>query len=227
MALRAVRTRRDELSARGKRLPSRAGSSTAGRSSQRVERRQVSSESPIEGRIGPIIERERIRQGWTIDDLATRAGVSSGLVSQLERSIGNPSVKTLVALAGALEVPMGTFFVIDPSKVDTVVRASTRTRLVMREHGLTYELLVPDLRGDLSMLRIVLPPRFSNEERPFSHPGEECEFVLEGQLEAHIGDRVLALEEGDSFRFDSGIPHWFRTLKKRAVVISAQTPPSF
>lgn len=183
--------------------------------------------SPNDGHVGSVLARERDRRGWTIDQLASRSGVSAGLVSQLERSIGNPSLRTLTALAGAFEVPIGTFFVVDPLVRDSVVRAGARTRLVVAEQGLTYELLVPDLKGELCMLRIVLPAGFSNDQRPFSHPGEECEFVLEGRLEAHIGDRVLELEEGDSFRFNSVLPHWFRTFEHRVVVISAQTPPSF
>jgi mannose-6-phosphate isomerase-like protein (cupin superfamily) len=60
-----------------------------------------------------------------------------------------------------------------------------------------------------------------------AHIREEAELVLEGRLEAHIGEREFLLSPGDSIRFNCAIPHWFRTFNERAIVISAMTPPSF
>lgn len=177
--------------------------------------------------LGERIARERALRALTIEDLAHRSGISTGLMSQLERGIGNPSLGTMLGIARALGLPVGAFFDNDASVDDILVRPRTRKRLVLKDRGLTYEMLVPDLRGSISMLRIELPPHFSNEERPFAHPGEECEFVLDGAVEAHIGTRTLALAAGDSIRFASATLHWFRTGDEGAVVISAMTPPSF
>ena len=177
--------------------------------------------------VGRRIARERAVRGLSIEDLAQRARVSTGLLSQIERGIGNPSLSTLLGLAAALEVPLGSFFDGASPDSDMVVRPATRKRLVLGNQDLVYELLVPDLQGSLSMLRIELPPGFCNADKPFSHSGEEAELVLEGQLEAHIGERTFLLHAGDSIRFNCAIPHWFRTFQERAVVISAMTPPSF
>lgn len=179
------------------------------------------------GVIGPKIAEGRGRRGWSIEGLASRAGVASGLVSQLERGIGNPSLATLVAIASALEIPIGVFFEGTAQDDQLVVRRANRKHLVLNDRGMTYELLVPDLRGNLSMLYIELPPGFSNEEVPFSHPGEEAELVLGGQLEAHIGSGTYRLDAGDSIRFSCVLPHWFRTFDQPVVVVSAMTPPSF
>jgi mannose-6-phosphate isomerase-like protein (cupin superfamily) len=92
---------------------------------------------------------------------------------------------------------------------------------------MTYQLLVPNLQGALSMLYIELPPRFSNVDAPFSHHREEVVFVLSGSIEINIGDRARLLAPGDSIRFSSVIDHWYRTFDERVVVITAQTPPLF
>ena len=175
--------------------------------------------------IAATIGRERAARGLSIDQLAQRAGISTGLLSQLERGIGNPSLSTLHHLATALEIPIGSFFASEKSE-DIVVHPSTRKRLVLSD-SLTYELLVPDLGGALSMFHIELPPNFSNMDAPFRHAGEEVELVLEGRVEAHIGDRTVVLDAGDSIRFASSTPHWFRTFESRCVLVTAQTPPSF
>jgi transcriptional regulator with XRE-family HTH domain len=177
--------------------------------------------------IGERISRERAVRGLSIEELAQRAGVSTGLLSQIERGIGNPSLSSLVGLASALEVPLGSFFGGEPGESDIVVRAHRRKRLVLSDHNLVYELLVPDLRGRLSMLHIELPAGFSNQDKPFAHPGEECELVLAGHLEAHVGDRVFSLGPGDSIRFNCAISHWFQTFDEKVVIISSMTPPSF
>lgn len=200
------------------------GARRAGRRARRVN---PAATTDVVDLIGQRIARERALRGLSIEDLARRARISTGLLSQIERGIGNPSLGTLLGLAGALEIPMGAFFEGAPSESDMVVRPATRKRLAFGDQALVYELLVPDLQGSLSMLRIELPPAFSNEEKPFSHVGEEAELVLEGCLEAHVGERVILLNAGDSIRFNSGIPHWFRTFQERVIVVSAMTPPSF
>lgn len=177
--------------------------------------------------VGRRIVAERASRGLSIEELAQRAGVSTGLLSQIERGIGNPSLSTLRGLADALGLPLGAFFEAAVAESDWVVRPSTRKRLILSDRRLVYELLVPDMTRSLSMLWIELPPAFSNEEKPFSHAGEECELVLEGRVEAHIGDRVFLLEAGDSITFNSALPHWFRTFDEQVVIISAMTPPSF
>jgi transcriptional regulator with XRE-family HTH domain len=198
----------------------------APRSRQRAARSAQAANGLVDI-VGRRIARERAVRGLSIEDLADRAGISTGLLSQIERGIGNPSLSTLLGLAGALAVPLGSFFDGAPAESDMVVRPATRKRLELSNQHLVYELLVPDLQGSLSMLWIELPPSFDNADKPFSHVGEEAELVLEGKVEAHIGEREFLLGRGDSIRFNCAIPHWFRTFNERALVISAMTPPSF
>lgn len=188
---------------------------------------QSGNKNDLIGEVGSILSRERKHRGMTIAELARKAGISSGLLSQLERGMGNPSIETLSHLARTLGIPIGTFFETVSAAPGEVVHPHSRRRLVLEDSGMTYQLLVPDLQGALSMLYIELPPGFSNAEAPFSHNGEEVVFVQSGAIELHIGDRTMLLEAGDSIRFSSTIKHWYKTFDERVVVITAQTPPSF
>jgi transcriptional regulator with XRE-family HTH domain len=55
-------------------------------------------------RLGSKIKRLREAKNWSQSELTRAAGLTHGLVSRLEDGIGNPSFKTLAAIAKALEV---------------------------------------------------------------------------------------------------------------------------
>ena len=179
--------------------------------------------------LGRTVRSARRDRGLTVEQLARQAGVSTGLISQLERGRGNPSFLILQRLAEALELPFGHFMQGPVSQSGMVVRADERKRLVVpHPTEIVHELLTPDLRGSLEVLRTSLPSGWSNEEQPFQHRGEECVHILAGRLHVSVGSSSWELGEGDTITYDSGRPHWYanRTAEP-AVVIGVVTPPSF
>ncbi len=184
--------------------------------------------SEFSRRLGPL----RLAVGLSIEELAAKADISTGLLSQLERGIGNPSFNTMAKLAYALGVPIGTFFNgVQPA--DPVVRKHARKKLAHASFANgtpapVYELLTPDLQRKLEVIWVELPPGQSNEEAPFVHDTEECGVLLSGTLEVHLGDQVHTLNAGDSIAFNGLVPHWYRNPGKvPAVSIWIVTPPSF
>ena len=179
-------------------------------------------------KLGPLRQAARM----TIEELAAKAEVSAGLVSQLERGIGNPSFNTLAKLAYALGTPIGTFFN-GPAQVDPVVRRNLRKKLTHSAFANgnpapVYELLTPDLRRKLEVIWVELPPGQSNQEAPFVHETEECGVLLSGTLEVHLGEEVYTLNAGDSISFSGLTPHWYRNPgSEPAISIWIVTPPSF
>jgi transcriptional regulator with XRE-family HTH domain len=178
--------------------------------------------------LGRVLRETRVAAQFSVEALAAAAGVSAGLISQLERGRGNPSFLTLRRLATALQVPLG-HFLQGPETGQMVVRADRRKRLRLpTEPGLVYELLTPGLGGSLEVLRSQIPPGFDNRDDPFRHTGEECVHLLSGTLQIGIGGRRYELAEGDSITYDSSVPHyWVNAADSVAVIIGAVTPPSF
>jgi len=184
--------------------------------------------------LGANLQQLRTEKGLKLEELARSSGVSIGVLSQIERGLGNPSFRTLFKIAQGFGVPIGYFF----SGVDRsgkVVRKHERKMLVLplselnsSNGGLVYELLSPDLMGSLELLWIEYGPGISTKETPFTHQGEECGVILQGRLEAHIAEETFVLEAGDSIYFNSAVPHWFRNPgPETAVMVWAITPPSF
>lgn len=50
-----------------------------------------------------------------------------------------------------------------------------------------------------------------------THEGQEFDYVLEGELELTIGNKVLVLKEGDSIYFDATRPHCMHALGGKLV----------
>ena len=181
--------------------------------------------------LGRTLQAARKARGLTVGRLSERAKVSAGLISQLERGRGNPSFLTMSRLAEALEVPLGHFLQGAGEPRRRLVRAGERKKLVLPgDHAeqLVYELLTPDLGGALEVLRTTVPAGWTNEDRPFSHHGEECVHLLQGSLEVTLGVEFYTLDEGDSITYDASLPHWWRNVTTHdAVIIGSVTPPSF
>ena len=179
--------------------------------------------------LGTLIHRLRQDSDVSIGTLAATAGLSSGLVSQIERGLGNPSYTTLIKLAHALDVPVGKFFSgEEPDDRVALVRRDDRRRLLLSEHDLVYELLTPSMNGKLGMLQVQIAPGWTNESVPYVHEGEECVTVTDGELLVVVAGTRYTLTTGDSLTYDSSVPHWYRNdTADPATLIGAMTPPSF
>ncbi|MDE2571867.1 MAG: helix-turn-helix domain-containing protein [bacterium] len=193
--------------------------------------------------LGRIVQEARRARALSVEQLAERADVSSGLISQLERGLANPSFRTLQKLAAALDLSLSTLFQapddlgervsgakpqLQTSHCGMVVRANERKKLVLPREGIAHELLTPDLNRQLEVIRSVLPLEYDNMHVPFVHEGEECVHLLNGSLEVHVGGEAFTLETGDSITYDPSQPHWWRNIGRvNAEIIAAVTPPSF
>jgi transcriptional regulator with XRE-family HTH domain len=193
-----------------------------------AERRTSSDERLVTG-LGAAIRAARQSKRMTVERLGREAGVSTGLISQLERGQGNPSFLTLRRLAEALELPFGHFMQGPQPQGGMVVRADQRKRLVLPQPTeIVHELLTPDLRRSLEVLRTSVPAGWTNEDRPFQHRGEECVHVLSGSFRVTVGSSTWDLAEGDSITYESDVPHWYANESSEPVIIiGAVTPPSF
>lgn len=183
--------------------------------------------TPTMQAVGALVRRLRVESKMSLAALAVEAELSPGLLSQIERGMGNPSFTTLIKLAHALRVPVGSFFVSE-KRTGALVRAGEHPRLLLAEQNLVYELLTPHMNGKLGMIRAKVAAGWSNESEPYVHEGEECVMISHGELRITVGNELYVLQEGDSLTYDPSIPHWyFNSTKHDAELIGAMTPPSF
>jgi uncharacterized cupin superfamily protein len=70
-------------------------------------------------------------------------------------------------------------------------------------------LLTPDLSGALEAHWVTASPSHDTSSTPFKHNGEEFGIVISGAVDVYVDGTKHHLEEGDSIRYSSTIPHWF------------------
>src|SRR5918992_4610104 len=164
--------------------------------------------------LGRRVAAYRTSREMRVSELARAAGVSSSLISQIERQQSQPSVSTLFALAEALNVPVDAFFEEGhpgrPPSVEAdgqyVVRRADRSTIDI-EGGVRWERLTPLPLDTIDFLEIVYEPGAESHPQLYRHPGTEMVLVLDGRLDIHIGFRRHELSAGDSMHFPSSLPH--------------------
>jgi transcriptional regulator with XRE-family HTH domain len=100
---------------------------------------QVDSGTQLVGVVGDNILRLRRETGWSIGELARRAGVGKATVSGLEAGEGNPSIETLVSISVAFGVPFSALITARRGAVD-VIRAGEAPRTVTSDGLFSSEL---------------------------------------------------------------------------------------
>jgi quercetin dioxygenase-like cupin family protein len=163
----------------------------------------------------------------TANELAEVVGLSPSAVSQIERGVVDPSLRSLRAIADALDTPIFSFFLETPFQ-GIVVRKDQRRAFSPPDHRTTYELVTPDLNRRLEMLYMYLDPGTSSSDQPLPHAGDECLVILQGEAEVSVGDRRYTLHEGDSIYLNEGVPHNVTNVgENQLVCLAGITPASF
>lgn len=181
--------------------------------------------------LGQRLRGMRQRREWTLQELSSRSGLSVGMLSQIERGVSSPSIRSLQKLAEIFAVPPGWFFS-DSSAAASgpawVQRRAQRRLLDLSSKGITKELLSPEGDGKIELILITVEAGGSSGDAPYDHAGEDAGTVLEGVLELEVDGVASRLGSGDSFRFPSTLPHRFSNAGPlRCVVLWAVTPPLY
>jgi transcriptional regulator with XRE-family HTH domain len=177
--------------------------------------------------VGPRIRRAREDRGLSVRELAARAELSAGLISQVERGITDPSLQTLRAVAKVLNTPLFDLFAdSDPDDV-AIIRADSRMAIRSPHGELMYARLSPG-SGRLEVLEGVLQAGAASSDDPWSHPSEECVVVTSGALIVEVAGQLNCLAPGDSCYFDSRLPHRYLNDTEDATrFLLSITPPSY
>jgi transcriptional regulator with XRE-family HTH domain len=183
-----------------------------------------------EAAIGEQLRELRLIKNLTLKEVAEKAGISVGYLSQLERNHSRLPIGVLKKISDALGVHMNWFFQQksdgDASERDIVVRANNRRSMSFTGLGITEELLSPNLSGPLELLISTIAPGADSED--YSHDGAEAGLVLAGTLELWVSGRHFTLQEGDSFSFKSTETHRCANPGSTATrVLWVITPPHY
>ena len=175
--------------------------------------------------IGNKLKQLRILKGLTQEELADRAELSKGYISQLERDLTSPSIATLMDILQCLGTSIGEFFNEEPEE-QVVFGKSDYFEKVDAESGCSVTWIIPNAQKNLmEPILLTLEPGGSTcPDTP--HEGEEFGYILSGSVSIHLGGRVHRAKKGESFCYACDRQH-FLTSKAGATLIWVSAPPNF
>ncbi|MBC2703647.1 XRE family transcriptional regulator [Desulfobacula sp.] len=161
-------------------------------------------------KLGALLRAIRTSRQLTIKEVAAKAGVSSSLLSQIERNRISPSLDTLLQILEVYGVPPNKFFkdYETNSRVEIIRRDD---RKIYQRKGFKYEKLCGDsqARGNHSFnaFFMELSPGQQRGDASDGHLGRELGIVVEGSAQLVYGEEIYEIHKGDSVSFFSEIPH--------------------
>lgn len=176
--------------------------------------------------IGERLKELRLAHRMSLRDLASQAGVSATLLSQIERAVTDPSLETMRRLAGVFGESVASLFSDTAPPSVWISRPGQRSLLTAPAGRVGYERLTAG-NGQLEVLRAVLAPGQMSADEPRGHASTECVYVVAGELVAHIAGVDYRVVAGESISFDSRLPHRYGNPSDApAEIILSVTPPN-
>jgi transcriptional regulator with XRE-family HTH domain len=158
------------------------------------------------------IKERRREKNITVQELAVRANVSKGLISQIENSRTIPSLIVLIDIIKALEIDLNEFFKDMRSKSDhppVLVKRKHEYDHFEKEHadGFHYQRIFTQSISQ-STVDIVILELEPDASRPLVETEAfEYKYILSGQIAYQFNDDTIILNQGDSMLFDGRISH--------------------
>ena len=176
-------------------------------------------------KIGNKLKELRIQKGLTQEELADRAELSKGFISQVERNLTSPSIATLMDILQCLGTTTADFFTEAPDEQIVFGKADYFEKI---DTDLKNEIkwIIPNAQKNImEPIRLTLEPGGSTyPDNP--HEGEEFGYVLKGEITIIIGNEKHRAGPGESFYYTPDKKHYIIS-KKGAEILWVSTPPSF
>ena len=175
--------------------------------------------------IGERLKRLRIERGLTQEELADRAELSKGFISQVERDLTSPSISTLEDILTCLGTDLHDFF----SKREKPQVVFTDDDYFVKEDEARHhriEWIVPNAQKNrMEPIRLTIEAGGSTmPDNP--HEGEELGYVICGSVVIHMGQERFTVRQGETFYLYPDQEHYLSS-DTGAEILWVSSPPSF
>lgn len=156
-----------------------------------------------DGQLDSLVRRRiralRVAQGWSLEELATRANLSQSSLSRIENGQRRLALDQLVTLARALDTTLDQL--VENAADDVVI-----SPMIDATHGSMRWPVKGDPGMSVMRQRMTQPPP-DNPSRMRAHPGREWLVVLSGTAVLMLGNRRYRIETNQAAEFPTMMPH--------------------
>jgi transcriptional regulator with XRE-family HTH domain len=175
-------------------------------------------ETPLIDVVSSRIRQRRSDRRLSLDKLAALAGVSKGMLVQIESGQANPSIATLCKVAAALGASVADLVQVSGQHPAEVLPAGAPRLLWRGPKGGSATLLVGSAGPDmLELWSWELRPGERYEAQAHPHGTEELIHVVRGRLSLAFGEVSYVIESGGSAVAHTDRPHAYACDGKRPV----------
>jgi transcriptional regulator with XRE-family HTH domain len=163
--------------------------------------------------VGEKIRQKRLQRNITLEQLAQKAGVTKGLISQVENNRSVPSLPVLFTLIHSLGMNVKEFFndLHDYHSNGHVVIVRAGNLVPFQKEpvrGFQYKRILTRSIMSQTADIVLLELKAGAQRKQFIQTEAfECKFVLKGSIEYQVENNKYELTEGDTIFFDGRARH--------------------
>jgi len=185
----------------------------------------VTTAPQTELRVGSRLRARRLELALTMAEVAERAGLTAGFISQLERDLTSASLSSLYRICAVLGIRVGNL--VDDVPSGRLIRREEQARRSLAMGDAEHLLLSSRDERRFHVTESHIPPGGSAGDELYTLPADiELVYVLRGSLELRVGEETHVLDEGDTFSYSPLDPHTWRNPSQtdEAVVLWTALP---
>jgi transcriptional regulator with XRE-family HTH domain len=160
------------------------------------------TEEAVRQAVATNVREGRTAEGWTLEELAARSGVSKGMLVAIEHGRTNASIQTLSRVAESLRTTLAHLVSLPETPSLRIVVSGDGAELWRSTKGSTAVLLIGSQSpAQLEFWEWVIVPGDAYAGEPELPGSLEIVYVHEGHLTLTVGDEQATLGPGDSALF--------------------------
>ncbi len=153
--------------------------------------------------LGSVLRKHRKELKLTMKEVAEKARISEGFLSQVENNVNTPSVDTLMNICSAMGINAGDILnQVEQQIKFVVIRKNDWGDIDVPQSGFaTKRFFPPDNRTVIDTAILVINQGKSIPVRKNIRNSQELLCVMKGKVELELGDETIMLSEGDSIHY--------------------------
>jgi transcriptional regulator with XRE-family HTH domain len=170
----------------------------------------AAGDTSLTGAVARIMQSLRAERGWSLDHLASRSGVSKGVLVALEQGRSNPNLATLARIADAFGVPVTRLVDVSGEPVVRITGPEQARVLWRGEAGGTGTIIAatePPWAAELWRWTLHPGERFGGD--PHTPASKEMTWVESGTMTLTVAGRRYEVAAPRCARFPGSLPHFY------------------
>lgn len=181
-------------------------------------------------RVGEIIHILRKERKMTLLELSDKSGVALATLSRIENGRMTGTLQSHINICKAFEITLPELYKdLSVSKKTIEMRSrNERTDVFVHDKSSSAEMLASKVLNKKMMPILIRITEGGSAHKEETKSGiEKFIYVLDGKVEANIGEERYNLTKGDTLYFDASLPHQFKNIGKgEARLICVICPPA-